>query len=326
MELVSIIISVFNAEKYIEKCLDSFLIQDYKNIEIIIINDGSTDGTADIVKKFRQIDSRIRYKEITNSGIPIARNHGLEMAAGEYITFADADDYVEKNYVSSLLKGIKKYNVDICSCQAVDHHIKNGKEEIIKKCEGKEILVYAKDYDFFDPGFPKTVWGVIFKKEVIGNIRFDEDLLSSQDTVFLARCLRKTDRLIILFKNLYHYIIYSESACHGKYNKKRKMEFVAWHRIIMEYKDMPEVYDSCRACYADRCLKVIRRYYFEMGVSERFYKKMLREYRCNIRYIFKRAIQKHKGKDFIMAFAYLLFAIFPRIYPIYYKLRYSENA
>ncbi len=118
MELVSIVIPAYNAEKTIHRCINSLLHQDYDNIQVVVINDGSTDNTDRIVKELCLRDSRIKYLLTENGGVSKARNNGLDIADGEYITFADSDDYAEKNYVSEMMGAIKKYNVDFCCCQS----------------------------------------------------------------------------------------------------------------------------------------------------------------------------------------------------------------
>ncbi len=173
-----------------------------------------------------------------------------------------------------------------------------------------------------DIDFPTCVWGTMIKKELLNGIRFDTDIYVSEDTLFIAKVIRNTDKTVILHKNLYHYFQYSGSSFHGAYNKKRRTEFIAQRRIMRLFKDVPNVYINCRAFYADKCLKVVRRYYFNMGVSECFYKKMLAEYRRNIKYILIRAVKKKNIRDIVMWFAYLIFAIIPISYPLYYKMRY----
>ena len=323
MELVSIIVPVYNAGKYITRCVNSLLDQDYKNIQVVIVNDGSTDNTDEIVKKLCIKDNRIKYLMTENGGVAKARNKGLDMADGDYIAFSDADDYVEKNYISAMVEAVKKYDADFCSCEAVHHFYRDGKEVRIRYEETDvDTVLTPAEYDFKEPHFPATVWAKLFKKEVLKDIRFDTDIYVAEDTLLIARALHIIDRFVVIHKNLYHYIEYNESSFHGAYNKKRRTEFIALRRIARLFRDMPDVYVSCRACYADRCLKVIRRYYFHMGVSECFYRKMLKEYRHNIKYIIKHTIKTHTSKDIAMTMAYLFFAVFPSMYPVYYKFRY----
>ena len=113
---ISIIIPAYNAEKYIEKCLQSIIYQEYKDFEVIIVNDGSTDNTKEICKKYADLDSRIRLISTENKGAGSARNTGLTEAQGRYISFIDADDFVSENYYSRMYKMIEEGNADIAEC------------------------------------------------------------------------------------------------------------------------------------------------------------------------------------------------------------------
>ena len=110
---ITVIVPVYNVESYLRKCLDSIIAQTYKNIEIVVVNDGSTDASAEICKEFVEIDHRIIYIEQENSGLSAARNTGLENMSGDYVTFVDSDDWIELDYVETLYKKITQYQADI---------------------------------------------------------------------------------------------------------------------------------------------------------------------------------------------------------------------
>lgn len=324
MKMISVIIPVYNAEAHISKCLDSVLNQNYENVQAVVINDGSTDGTAEVIRYYCKKDSRIKYLEKKNGGVSNARNKGLEIADGEYITFVDADDYIDPDYCGAMLGGMEKYDTDICSCRAINHHLANENDDRYLKEDENELVIPVKEFSFFDDSLPKAVCCVMFKKKIIENVKFDPSLYVAEDTLFLAKALHNAGRITVLHRNLYHYIMYDESTSHGGYDKKKRTEFIAWRRVARVFKDMPGVYETCRARYADRCLKVIRKYHFHMGVSEVFYRKMLQEYRKNLKYIVRCLMKKHRVSDIINAAAYVMFAIFPSAYPKYYKFRYHE--
>ena len=120
---VSLIIPVYNAEKYLQECLDSAINQTLENIEIIIVNDGSTDNSLTICKRYSQKDSRIKLISQKNSGVAVARNIALQTATGEYIAFMDSDDYIDKNMLFDMYTKAKRDNADIVTCQF--KHIQN---------------------------------------------------------------------------------------------------------------------------------------------------------------------------------------------------------
>lgn len=107
-ELVSVIVPVFNSEKYIERCLKSIVNQTYENLEIIIINDGSTDASLSICEKWKDLDTRICLINKENTGVSDSRNRGIEASKGKYITFIDCDDFIEADMIEKLLKSIKR--------------------------------------------------------------------------------------------------------------------------------------------------------------------------------------------------------------------------
>ena len=112
-EKITVIVPVYNVENYLEKCLDSLINQTYKNIEIIVINDGSTDNQGEICQEYAQKDNRIVYIEKENGGLSDARNVGLDKMTGSYVTFIDSDDWIEQDYIETLYKKIVEYQADI---------------------------------------------------------------------------------------------------------------------------------------------------------------------------------------------------------------------
>lgn len=114
--LVSIIVPVYNCEQYIEKCLNSILKQDYENLEIIVIDDGSTDGSGNIIKTLAKEDRRIQLLEQENMGVSVARNRGVQCATGKYITFVDGDDYIALDYIKAFVKAAEENEADLCVC------------------------------------------------------------------------------------------------------------------------------------------------------------------------------------------------------------------
>ena len=116
-DLISVIVPVYNVENYLKRCLDSIINQTYQNIEIILIDDGSTDNSGNLCEDYKKIDNRIKVVHKTNGGLSDARNTGIKKAKGKYITFVDSDDYVEYDYVEYLYNLIKKYDTNISFCK-----------------------------------------------------------------------------------------------------------------------------------------------------------------------------------------------------------------
>lgn len=184
-DLISIIIPVYNVEKYIDRCLSSVINQIYKNIEIIVVNDGSTDNSENICKKYAEEDKRIVLTNQSNKGLSAARNAGLEAAKGKYVMFVDSDDYVEENYVfhpyHKLIEtdsDIVEFNYRVC--------YKNGEKEIL--INDHEFTVYGIDILRYNlqGRISDRSWNKLYKKELFNEIKFPEgEIYEEVGTTFL---------------------------------------------------------------------------------------------------------------------------------------------
>lgn len=171
-ELISIIVPVYNVELYIRNCLNSLINQTYQNIEIIIIDDGSTDGSYKICCDFEKDDNRIRLYKKSNGGLSSARNFGVEHAIGEYITFVDSDDELDLNYIDVLYNNILKTKADISLGKMQKIY-----DNRIRKCKDNNISFYNSNYDilnYLSKSGDYYACGILFKKNLFDNIRFPE--------------------------------------------------------------------------------------------------------------------------------------------------------
>ena len=141
--IVSIIVPVFNSEKYIEKCLKSLLAQTYKDLEILVIDDGSKDNSSDVVRQLQLDDQRIKLICQENQGVSSARNKGIEMSKGQYIVFVDSDDYVESNYVETLLDLYEEERGDVAISNYVINHdvIDVQDQDVVEKFDSKTAII-----------------------------------------------------------------------------------------------------------------------------------------------------------------------------------------
>lgn len=193
MEKVSIIVPLYNKEKYIKKCLTSLVEQTYENIEIIVIDDGSTDKSSKIIQE--EFVSQIRYYQQKNAGVAVARNYGLALATGQYIIFVDADDYLEVDYVEKMMLN-KQYDI------AISGYV--SQRENVKKDNIMESIVLENgimDYIFRKDKFPYFTqpWGKLFKKEIIDKINLEFPNLSfGEDTAFVLLYLTECSTMSVL--------------------------------------------------------------------------------------------------------------------------------
>ncbi|WP_257254644.1 glycosyltransferase family 2 protein [Endozoicomonas sp. SESOKO3] len=182
-DLISVIIPVFNSEPYIEDCLFSIISQTYKNIEILVINDGSTDKTKDIILKIKDQDKRIKYLEQENSGVSKARNKGLSIALGSYIALIDSDDICYPFRLEEQINHMKSKNIDICGSWIKEFNTKKNK---IKSYPDKDNELKF-NYFFFGKTIPCPT--VMMRAESIKNLRFDSSLDFAEDYDFLMRTI-----------------------------------------------------------------------------------------------------------------------------------------
>ena len=220
--LVSVVVPVYNAEKYLEKCIDSILSQTYKNIELILINDGSKDGSLAVCNRFLENDERVRVISRENSGVSATRNLGINTAKGKYLCFVDSDDFVENDYVEKLVSNTYEntmtfcgYFIDTIYDKDEDNH---RVSKIIKSMEGKNI----KDNiaDVYHNGFLSVIWNKIYDLEVLkeNEIKFDEKLSLGEDLLFNLEYLKTgVDNFECISETLYHYIRRGTESLDNKY-------------------------------------------------------------------------------------------------------------
>lgn len=238
-EKITIVIPIYNVEEYIEKCLQTVLNQTYKNLEIILINDGSTDGSENKCKKIMEKDNRTILISTSNRGVSSARNIGIEKATGDYIIFIDADDWIELNMIEELYKNIKKHDADIAIC---DFYINNLKKEYAHtKMQREEIITNKQimyEYLFNNDFYEGYIWNKLIKREKILNIRFDKKIKLQEDAVFLSELFENIDKIIYMpNKKLYHYRIRKNSAVKFKYIPRDFTKLYAFEKFIkIKYK------------------------------------------------------------------------------------------
>lgn len=220
-DLVSIIIAVYNAQKYIGFCLDSLVNQSYNNIEIVLVDDGSTDDSYTICKKYTQCDDRIVLLQKENGGSASARNLGLERAKGEYIIFVDADDVVNCDYIEKLHDAIQESDIAICG---FDRFVKDGEFYEEKKLEQSGYLSRADVYEhtFVSNIITGGAWNKLLKACILQNnsLCFDRHIFKSEDTLLMARYYQYCDSFFYVPECLYHYRNNPESKTQEVYKSK----------------------------------------------------------------------------------------------------------
>lgn len=214
--LISLIIPCYNAQQTLEKCLNSVVQQSYKNLEIIVIDDGSKDDTSKIYENFQNQDDRIKVYKQDNSGVSKARNRGVSEATGELICFVDSDDWVETDYCKELYDLLVKENADIAIVEASYDDIE-GNEIFHKPLTNEEIFDGRRALDLLleDQVIQSHPWGKLYKASFFKNIRFPEDLKCFEDYSTLFKVFDKAVKVVKSNKKLYHYIQHDDSLSHN---------------------------------------------------------------------------------------------------------------
>ena len=213
--LISIIVPVYDVEKYIGRCVDSIINQTYKNLEIILVDDGSPDNCGKICDEYAKKDCRIKVLHIKNGGVSNARNVGIEASTGEYISFVDSDDVICPEMYEKLLNCALENNADIVQCHYYhlfeDGHKEDMKcEKTVQKIENTEDARKAVVYNKIS----FSVWAKLFKREIIGDIRFNTALKVSEDRLFVYECCSKASKVVMLDDVEYGYFQRESSVIH----------------------------------------------------------------------------------------------------------------
>ena len=203
---ISIIVPIYNASKYLKKCLDSLVNQTKKELEFILINDGSTDDSESIIKSYN--DSRIKYFKRSNHGIGKTRNFGINNASGKYIMFLDSDDYLEENACEVLYKKIEKEKLDVVVCDF--YRVDSNSKEVEKIISFKNTKL--KDNPNLLLNINLAPWNKIYRSDLLkdNNIKFIEDL-KYEDAPFVALALLKSKKIGKVDKTLINYTIHEKS-------------------------------------------------------------------------------------------------------------------
>ena len=232
--LISVIVPAYNVAPYIEKSINSIKSQSYTNIEIIIIDDGSSDNTPDIADNLAKDDERIKIIHQANKGVSAARNAGLDMAKGEYIGFVDADDMIDSDMYEFLLENAIKYKADISHCgyqmdfpNRTDYYY-NTKQLLVQNSrEAVDALIRA---DIIEPGLCNK----LYKSELFNDIRLDTDIVINEDLLLNYFLFKRAE--VSVFEDIakYHYVVRKSSASTGKLTMHKLSDPLKVLQIIME--------------------------------------------------------------------------------------------
>ena len=257
MPLISVIIPVYNVEQHLRKCLDSVVAQTFRDIEIICIDDGSTDSSPQILREFAAKDERIKIISQTNKGLSVARNVGLEQATAAHISYVDSDDFIHEKFLETLFSVAQKFDADIVGCDFLKIY---SDEELppYEAVEPKEyspaldVLLNRKNFIHFN------VWNKLYKREVIRDIKF-VDGIYFEDWVYNSCVFAEARSFVWVNEKLYGYRISENSIMRSKFNRKKLDDYVEGIRQVRKfYKEKhPDLWRMMRETRIARTVKML---------------------------------------------------------------------
>lgn len=213
--MVSFIVPVYNAERYLGRCVESLLTQSYTDFEIILVDDGSTDASLALCNEYKAKDeARIKVIHKQNGGVSSARNEGLKACLGEYVAFIDADDYVEQDYLEVLLKKAQEYRADIVCCDFIEilsEHASPNAPRVKADRILEDGFAFFSDVLAEDEGYPFCVWGKIIKSSLAKQVYF-KDMKIGEDHLYMFDLFRLSPKVYLTAYKGYYYAVNEGSA------------------------------------------------------------------------------------------------------------------
>ena len=301
-ELISIVVPVYNVEKYIEKCVNSITNQVYNNLEIILVNDGSTDNSGKLCDSLSKLDDRIKVYHKENGGLSDARNYGVERANGKYIGFVDSDDFIDSDMYKTLYDVIKRENADVAECNMKIVYPNSARQYTTKKyyrvCNEIE---YIKEYLVLEKIFG-SVCTKLIKSEIAKTLTFPKGKLY-EDTFYHYDLLEKASKYVIFDIPFYNYMMRENSITNNEFNKKMldliEINDRLHSKVYRMYPTLKEEAD-CRQMYA--YFSVLNRILLVNDFKKnKYYAPILSYFKCNFKKLIRnRYINKNRKLALIL--------------------------
>ena len=296
-EKVSIVVPVYNVALYLVECIESIINQTYKNIEVILVNDGSTDNSKEICENYAKKDDRIIFITKQNNGAASARNYGLNIVTGKYIGFVDSDDILELNYIERLVTTLKNNNVDIAVCSYYNLYKNTIKEQVYEY-----QLVSFSDEEYLER-FLKDwtcglIWNKLFKADVIKNNRFEEGH-KIDDEFFTYRCVMNSKKVVLFNEPLYYYRWRLSSVMQEYSDSQEQFIKDRLSYLTQRYDNVIEQYPSLKIKYLENLMDnlISLKKLCNTNTLKKIYKDVIKKYIFHI--IFSKIAFKSKAIFFI---------------------------
>lgn len=304
--IVSVIVPVYKTEKYLDRCIQSIVNQTYKELEILLVDDGSPDHSPEICDEWAEKDDRIKVIHIKNSGVANARNAALKIAQGDYIAFVDSDDYIEPDIYERLLAILTNGHADIAVCDYQINDEQRG-NEVIKIFGAKDALKFIAtgDYKY------GVLWNKLYTKKVLQGVLMPE-LKCSQDLPFNYFAFKHARIIVESSLKLYHYFQNEQSTVHSGFGNS-KIDAVKARKIIIDDAQGTELFPYAVKGYILSCFVFINGIIQYKKCGE-FYPELRKEILQYRKFVFHSSFFNRQDKAKI-----LLFWLFPRLYGLIIK-------
>ena len=308
MDKISIIVPVYKVEKYLNKCVESIVNQTYKNLEIILVDDGSPDRCPEMCDEWEKKDDRIKVIHKKNGGLSDARNAGLDVMTGNYVMFVDSDDFISEVMCEKLIKIMRQNDVDMSVCGALRVY----EDEEFNRCENECTITLFKDEDVIAQLYDSkieyimTAWGKLYKKELFHKLRYPKGKLH-EDEFVIHELLHNIESFAVTKEKLYYYTQRPGSIMGviGEKNILHLMEaFLTRYEFLNRY--YPQKHDFNTALYM-KCLRGV--YVLNLSNKKQLKLQILTTYKN----LYKN-LKQHNMKDF-------MFKNFRLVYMCLYKMR-----
>lgn len=325
MAEISIIVPVYNVEKYLENCIESILNQTFKNYEVILVNDGSTDKSGEICDKYEKIDSRIKVIHKDNGGLSSARNVGLDIACGKYIGFVDSDDSIHPRMYEILYDLIKKHKVDISCCNYKNtYSICNKYNTDIESTEVIEMNNIQAINNLYDKeiGVRLVVaWNKLYSKHLFDDIRYEVGRIH-EDEFIAHRILYKCEKIVYTNKELYYYL-QREGSIMSQISYKRRVDSLLAQSDRMRFLREVGLMNMCNSIsrmYEYNFFTLYRQIDKNTNSETELLNELRKDFIYSLNTLFR--LKNYSIKEKIN---WIIFAISPKIYNFISNLRKYKN-
>lgn len=310
--LVTIIIPVYQAEKYISCCIESILSQNYNNWELILINDGSMDNSGDLCDAYSRVDSRIHVYHQSNKGVSAARNKGLQEAKGDYLLFVDADDYIDKMTLDTLVNIAKNNQLPILQFGVKSYREESENPKSVENSLKLAIYHNIKDYNSFQYG----VWGYLLHRNIYSQERFTEDIRYAEDIEYITKCIVRSNKIGVLSATFYYLRLHALSAMANLHAYNQVADHLIVIRNLSHYTSLKN--DTASKFINKQITKLVKSY-FSFFIRNQLKRKEIRQINKDYRSIYPLINTKLIKERIGFMIAYLdirLYVMLLRIYVI----------